>query len=119
MRRGITFMALCLVAALVLGGCATTYKYSYPGCKAFTDENVGQLRVGMPYADAVALFGDPDEQYVSEFGADAGEPWTGRALVYFTELDKELKYAKRYKKNVLMFHPSEGEMKLNHWELEQ
>jgi len=119
MRLRIILMLSLAVVLASLAGCAARSGYSYPGCDSFTDENVSALHVGMSHEDVIAVFGTPDEQYVSEFGADVGDPWTGRALVYFTELDTSLEHVKRYKKNVLVFHPSEGDMKLNHWELEQ
>ena len=118
MWSGARLVCACILGLVLLSGCASTYRYSYPGCKTFTDENVAQLRVGMSHAEVIALFGDPDEQYVSEYGTDVGEPWTGRALLYFTEVDRDLQYAKRYRKHLLVFFPSEGEMRLNHWELE-
>lgn len=116
-RRALLFAVLA-VGVTLTAGCATSYRYFYPGCKDFTEDQVSQLYVGMPPEEIVDLLGVPQEQYTAEFGADVGEPWTGRAFVYFTELDRDLKYAKRYKKNLLVFYPSEGAMKLNHWELE-
>lgn len=117
-RIGTRLVCACILGVVLLAGCAPAYRYSHSECRTFTDENVAQLRVGMSHAEVIALFGDPDEQYVSEYGADVGEPWTGRALIYFTNVDKDLEYAKRYRKNLLVFFPSEGEMTLNHWELE-
>lgn len=111
-------VAVSLLSFLVLTGCASTHRYSQPCHSTFIEENVTQLHVGMLPREVVTLFGEPDEQYVSSFGADVGEPWTGRVWVYFVRPDSRLMYARRYEKNVFVFHPPQGEMKLNHWELE-
>lgn len=107
-----------LLCSIFVSSCATTYRYTYPGHKTFTNENVVQLRVGMSPEEVSGIFGEPDEQYVGKFGADVGEEWNGKVWIYFTSLDTRLKHAKRYKKNVFVFYPTEGDMKLNHWEIE-
>jgi hypothetical protein len=112
-------LAWTLLAIVALAGCATTYRYKYPGHKTFTASNLARLKIGMGAEEVRLLLGDPDEQYVGEFGTDTGEEWNGMVWVYFTELDKSLMYAKRYKKNILVFYPPDGDMKLNHWELEE
>ena len=114
----IRIAAVCLISALVLTSCAPTYRYSRQGHSTFVDENVAQLHVGMLPSEVVALFGQPDEQYVSSFGADVGEPWTGRAWLYFVRRDSRLLYVHRYEKCTFVFYPADGDMTLNHWELE-
>ena len=107
-----------LLCGIFLSGCATTYRYVYPGHKTFTNENVGRVRVGMSSEEVLGIFGEPDEQYVTKFGSSVGEEWNGRVWIYFTTLDLRLMHAKRYKKNMFVFSPTEGDMKLNHWEIE-
>jgi len=115
----ILYFATCVVlCSIFLSGCGTTYRYTYPGHKTFIDENVALLHVGISSKQIQDIFGEPDEQYVGKFGADVGEEWNGRVWIYFTELDQRLKHVKRYKKNVFVFYPTEGDMKLNHWEIE-
>ncbi len=65
------------------------------------------------------IFGEPDEKYEMDFGADVGEAWKGHVWIYFTEVDKELKYVTRYKKSLFVFYPPGESMKLNHWMLEE
>ena len=108
-----------LISTLILSGCATTYRLSYPGHKTFTDVNVARLRVGMSAEEIRSIFGEPDEEYTAEFGSGVGNEWKGRVWIYFTRLDPKLMYAKRYKKNVFVFYPAEGNMRLNHWEIEE
>lgn len=117
--RSIMLLSLyCCLCCLLLLACAVPYSYSYPGHKTFTHDNIELLRVGMSSSEILRIFGEPDEQYVSTFGADVGEEWSGRVWIYFTKLDTRLQYAKRYQKNMFVFYPSEGDMKLNHWEIE-
>lgn len=116
----ILYFTVCVFfCSILLSGCGTTYRYSYPGHKTFTEENIALLRVGMSSEQVLSIFGNPDEQYVGQFGADVGEKWNGRVWVYFTKLDPRLKHAKRYMKNVFVFHPTEGDIRLNHWEIEK
>ncbi len=111
-------LAAVVSLACILSGCATTYTYSCPGHESFVDENVSQLHVGMDSADVFEIFGQPDEELDARFGADVGDEWTGRVWIYFTERDKEYKYAIRYKKNVFVFHPVDGQLLLNNWKFE-
>lgn len=118
--RGLIVGVFCLCGAVAfLTGCAARYTYSYPGHKTFTHDNLSRIHVGMSSEEIRATFGEPDEQYVGEFGADTDTAWTGQVWIYFTELDKNLRYVKRYKKNVFVFYPAEGDMRLNHWEIEK
>jgi hypothetical protein len=107
------------VLSIFLLGCASTYQYTYPGHKTFTEDNISKLSVGMSSEEIRTIFGDPDEVYTAEFGQNTDEVWTGKVWLYFTELDTQLKYAKRYKKNMFVFYPPEGEMTLNHWKIEE
>ena len=99
--------------------CATTYKYVYPGHKTFIVDNVAKLKIGMTATEIRQIFGNPDEEYGANFGSNVGEEWKGRVWLYFTELDTSLKHAKRYKKNMFVFYPSSGDMRLNHWKIEE
>ncbi len=111
-------MACLLLASVLICGCAPIHRYSHPGHKTFTEANTSALEVGMD-ADLVrSVFGAPDDVQTMTFGADLGEEWTGTAWIYFTEPDRSLMYARRYKKSVLVFHGSAGNMKLNHWSIE-
>ena len=115
----ISCVAVSLICGVLFSGCPSAYRYSYPGNKTFTNQNIARLHVGMPSEDVKAIFGEPDEQYAAEFGADVGKKWNGKVWVYFTKLDRKLKYVKRYKKNIFVFYPAESNMKLNHWEIEE
>jgi len=113
------FSVVCILfSSAIISGCASTYRYTYPGHKTFTESNVAKLEVGMSAEEVQMLFGSPDEEYTGTFGADVGMEWTGNTWLYFTDVDKSLMYAKRYKKNIFVFHPPDGDMKLNHWEFE-
>lgn len=118
-NRYITLLFLwsCICCVIFLR-CAVPYSYSYPGHRTFTGDNIESLHVGMSYSEVSRIFGEPDEQYVSNFGADVGEEWLGRVWIYFVKLDRKLRYAKRYMKNTFVFYPSEGDMRLNHWAFE-
>jgi hypothetical protein len=111
-------LAAVVSLACILSGCATTYTYSCPGHNSFGDENVSQLHVGMDSADVFEIFGQPDEELDARFGADVGDEWTGRVWIYFIERDWVYKYAIRYKKNVFVFYPVDGQLLLNNWEFE-
>ena len=111
-------LVACLLLLVVLSSCASSYRYSHRGHSTFVEENIAQLHVGMLPEEVLALFGEPDEHYVSSFGADVGEPWSGSVWVYFIQRDARLSFARRYEKCVFVFHPPQGYMKLNHWELE-
>lgn len=118
-RRIVIMMLLwCCFCCLSFLACAVPYTYSYPGHKTFTYDNIELLRVGMSSSEVSGILGEPDEQYVSKFGAAVGDEWVGRVWVYFIKPDPNLQYAKRYMKNMLVFYPSEDDMKLNHWEIE-
>jgi outer membrane protein assembly factor BamE (lipoprotein component of BamABCDE complex) len=111
-------IAVILLCGALFSGCATTYQYSYPGHKTFTHDNVALIRVGMSAEQVKSIFGEPDEQYTAPFGSDVGDEWNGRVWIYFTQRDPRLQHVKRYKKNVFVFYPPDGEMKLNHWDIE-
>lgn len=111
--------ATALAVALCVLGCASTANLTYPGHKTFTEENASQLEVGMSPGEVRGIFGEPDEELEMDFGEDVGEPWTGYVWVYFTEVDRRLKYAKRYKKSLFVFYPPGKDMRLNHWVLEE
>ena len=110
---------LFFLILILLQGCATTYRYYYKPNPSFTEENVGKLHVGMTPSEVESVFGKPNEEYTTEFGEKTSKKWTGKVWVYFTEKDDNLKYAKRYKKNTLVFHQSDRALKLNHWDIEE
>ena len=115
-------LVLILIAAGFLvfkQGCTLPHTYSYGGHTTFTIDSVNQLHTGMNPDEVRAIFGSPDKIYNASFGKNAGEPWTGRVWLYFTRVDREFRYVKRYKKNLLIFFPPGEQMRLNHWVIEE
>ena len=120
--RELSAVAAALVPLVVMSsipGCAPPPRLEYPGHRSFTTVNVSSLRVGMEPSAIKQVFGDPDAEYEMEFGGDVEEAWIGRVWIYFTELDRSLRHALRYKKSVLVFYPPGPNMKLNHWVVEE
>ena len=112
--RLVFLVILVTLVAVAIGtlGCATAHK---------TPSDAGQvpLHTGMTAEQVRAMYGSPDREYDATFGEDIGEPWTGRVWLYFTKQDPAFKYVKRYKKNVFVFYPASGSMKLNNWNIEE
>ena len=76
-------------------------------------------QVGMTAEEVSARLGEPDAEYVSEFGSESDSgPWQGRAWIYFGDVDERYRHIDRRHKNLLVFYPAEGDMRLNHWERE-
>ena len=116
------YLVLILIAigfTVFQQGCTTPYTYSYPGRTTFTIDNANRLHTGMSPDEVRAIFGSPDKIYDAPFGKNVGEPWTGRVWLYFTKVDRKFIYVKRYKKNLLVFYPPGGQMRLNHWIIEE
>ena len=121
MRVDQYLVLILIVAGLVVfqQGCAVPHTYSYGGHTTFTMGNVNRLHTGMSPAEIRTIFGSPDKIYDASFGKNVGEPWTGRVWLYFTQVDRKFRYVKRYKKNLLIFYPPGGQMRLNHWVIEE
>ena len=128
MTYGLRFMRVNQCLAMVLTaigflafqqGCAVPHTYSYVGHTTFTTDNVNKLHTGMSPDEVLAVFGSPHKIYDGSFGQNAGEPWTGRIWLYFTQVDRKFMYVKRYKRNLLVFYPPGAQMRLNHWVIEE
>ena len=116
------YLVLILIVAgftVFQQGCTAAHTYSYPGHTTFTIDNMNRLQTGLSPDEVRAIFGTPDKIYDASFGKNVGESWTGRVWLYFTQVDPNFTYVKRYKKNLFVFYPPGDPMKLNHWVFEK
>ena len=75
--------------------------------------------MGMSSHQVKSALGPPDFTYVSKFGRESqGGEWVGMVWVYFGEEDPRYKHVERRMKDLYVFYPPEGGMRLNHWKIE-
>ena len=83
----------------------------------FTQARVARVRVGMPEADVITLFGQPDERKVGTFGSAVGDPWNGLTYRYKFR-DRSYSSARIYVYNEFVFSLDYDRPLLNHYSIE-